>query len=188
MDTEHHEMVFWLSRRREVTCLLLCCFCCRCYRFYLYPLLQTWTDLASFHRLLLCFKHLFLPLTIEFLCQTLFCTLGSFLVTTQHDFTCALYAWPRTAGRKLSSAQRPRGHVVGPYVNAQQSHRTLKPHNWPLCKCWVLCWVLWVTTTLRDERRQWVQKKDMLSRFILLLPRWSDFECQRQIFCMQESL
>lgn len=37
-----------------------------------------------------------------------------------------------------------------------QSHRTLKPHCWPLCKFWVLCWELSVTAALREKRRPWV--------------------------------
>lgn len=37
-----------------------------------------------------------------------------------------------------------------------QSQRTLKPHYWLLCKFWVLCWELCVTTALREEQRPWV--------------------------------
>lgn len=37
-----------------------------------------------------------------------------------------------------------------------QSHRTVKPHYWLLCKFWVLCWELCVTAALREEQRPWV--------------------------------
>lgn len=116
--------------------------------------------------------------SFEFLSQNFnLCSCG-----VRHDLTCApavclaTYDRPQTLPGARSTTWPVCKHTA-------QSHGTLKPHNWPLCKFWVLCWERCVTAALREERRLSMQKKDMLKRFILLLP--GTRECQ--ISCMQEA-